>query len=180
MASAPAPKPLGLAPTPTSANSVTSSSPTQRPPRRSARNSTTSAPCRPMPTPAAGTTRPPDMSASRPVSINTSNDYAATTRPTRLLDPGREGRLMRRLCSVHLWMRALAPNTSRTAADRALAPSSTHHQQPVVEGQAAVDQVGQQRAHHGLVLRGAVPQPDRLLGAVGGDGQRDHDRSEEH
>ena len=116
------PKPLGLAPTPTSANSATSSSPTQRPPRRSARNSTTSAPCRPMRTPAAGTTRPPDMSASRPVSINTSNDYAATTRPTRLLDPGREGRLMAILWNQHRCSR-VSGNTSRSAPQNPSAPS---------------------------------------------------------
>jgi hypothetical protein len=93
-ASAPAPKPPDLAPTPTSANSATSSSPTQRASRRSARNSTTSALCKPMPKPAAGMTRPPGTSGSRPASVNTLNDYTATARPTCLLDAGREGRLM--------------------------------------------------------------------------------------
>jgi hypothetical protein len=48
------------------------------------------------------------------------------------------------------------------------------YQQPVVEGQAAGHEVGQQGAHHGPVLGGAVPQPDRLLGTVGGDRQGDH------
>jgi hypothetical protein len=48
-----------------------------------------------------------------------------------------------------------------------------HHQQPVVVAQAAGDEVGQQGPDHGLVLGGALPQPDRLLRAVGGDPQRD-------
>jgi Phage integrase family len=70
------------------------SSPTQQASRRSARNSTTSAPCRPTHKPAAGPMKPPDTSVSRPASINTSNDYAATPRPTCLLDSAHEGRLM--------------------------------------------------------------------------------------
>jgi len=90
------PKAAGFAPTPISANSATFSSLTRRQPRRSVRNSTTSAPCRPTPKPAAGTTKPPGTSASRPASSNTFNAYAATPRPTCLLDSGHEGRLMRR------------------------------------------------------------------------------------
>jgi len=47
-------------------------------------------------------------------------------------------------------------------------------EQSVVVVQAAGDQVGQQGGDYGLVLRGPLPQPDRQLGPVGGDGQRDH------
>lgn len=93
-ASAPAPKLPDRAPTPTSANSATSSSPTQRPPRRSAYNSMTFARYRPMPKPAAGTTKLPATSVSQRTSISTFNDYAATPPPTRPLDPDHEGRLM--------------------------------------------------------------------------------------
>lgn len=77
--------------------------PDQRPPRRSARNSTTPAPCKPTPKPAAGTTKPQGTNASRPAWINTFNDYAAITRPTYPLDHGREGRLMRAKCSRQRW-----------------------------------------------------------------------------
>jgi hypothetical protein len=45
--------------------------------------------------------------------------------PEALSLSGRCSAMFRRLCKVHLWMRALAPNTSRTAAASALAPSRT-------------------------------------------------------
>jgi len=48
------------------------------------------------------------------------------------------------------------------------------HQQPIIEFQAALDQVGQQGAHHGLIFGGAIPHPDGLFGAVDGDRQCDH------
>jgi hypothetical protein len=67
----------------------------------------------------------------------------------------------------------MAPNTTRAAAERALAPSSTTSG-PSSKRRPREDQVGQQGAYHSLVLRGAIPQPDRLVGAVGGNGQRDH------
>ena len=62
------------------------------------------------------------MSASRPVSINTSNDYAAITRPTRLLDPGREGRLIDILWNQQRCSR-VSGDTSRSALQNPSAPS---------------------------------------------------------
>ena len=45
---------------------------------------------------------------------------------------------------------------------------------PVVDRQAPGHEVGQQGGHDGLVLGVAEPQPDRDLGAVGGDDQGRH------
>ena len=68
--------------------------------------------------------------------------------------------------------RARSPNTARTAAARALAPSITTSRPPVGV-QAPLDEVGQQGGHDRLVLGVADPQPDRDLRAVAGDDQGD-------
>ena len=90
---------------------------------RSPPSSPTSTPCKPTPKPAAGTTKPPATPASPPTSNATSPGYA-TDRAPRPLDSDREGRLILILCS---WQRSITgwSNTSLTARDRALDPSST-------------------------------------------------------
>ena len=60
-------------------------------------SSRTCAHCMTTPKPAAGTTKPPATAASKPASNSTSTDYAAAS---MVLDPGREGRLIRIRCTV--------------------------------------------------------------------------------
>jgi len=54
------------------------------------------------------------------------------------------------------------------------------YQQAVLSGQPATDQVGEHRLHDSLVLRRAVPQPDRELRTTSGDRQRDDDAPAGH
>jgi hypothetical protein len=48
-----------------------------------------------------------------------------------------------------------------------------HHQHALLDIQAALDEVGQQRRRDGRVLGRAVPEPERVLDAVGVDPERD-------
>ena len=48
------------------------------------------------------------------------------------------------------------------------------HEHALPDVQAALDEVGQQRGGDGGVLGRAVPEPERVLDAVGVDPQRDH------
>ena len=52
-----------------------------------------------------------------------------------------------------------------------------HEEDRLLGVQAAVDQVGQQRAREGGVLGRALPEPERDLDALGGDPERDHVRA---
>ena len=64
------------------------------------------------------------------------------------------------------------PNTLPDGFAQRLGPVD-HEQQPLLDVQAAVDEVGQQCASDGRVLGGAVPQAERELVALGRDPQRD-------
>jgi len=48
-----------------------------------------------------------------------------------------------------------------------------HEQQPLLDVESSVDEVGQQRPGDGRVLGRSVPQPERELLALGGDPERD-------
>jgi hypothetical protein len=64
------------------------------------------------------------------------------------------------------------PSTSRTASRSA---GAVHHDElALLDIEAAVDEVGEQRGGDGGVLGRAVPEAERVLDAVGVDPQRDH------
>ena len=106
--------------------------PDPRPSRRSAPNSTTSAPCKPTPKPAAGMTKPPGTSASRPASRQHLQRLRRDRSTDLLLDPGREGRLIADLVQPTSLDQSRVSNTSRTRRQRLGAVEDD--QQPHVEG----------------------------------------------